>query len=273
MAHYYKKLENNAAIEYIKGCELDGTPIVLLKLETTGLDVKTSEICGIRAIKFTVDSKIKRIGELKELVKTYKPIPKEATNINGITNEMLEKNGVSPKEALLKLNDFIDGCILCGFNTKQFIYPILFQAMKEESIEISAIGGFDLYGLAAATILPIGYNEGYTQNDLFELFHIEDSGINALYKLFQLLKNNLPNGSADVPDTFILRSRRLKENGVNHIIFDTQSGKLDLNCWNYYFEDVTDSIFETYDINSIIRYILKKTKTNTLSEAVDVLCR
>lgn len=59
---------------------------VVLDVETTGIAVGGNDIIEISAIKF---ERFKPIAVFQTLLKPRKPIPKEATDINGITNEMV----------------------------------------------------------------------------------------------------------------------------------------------------------------------------------------
>ena len=106
MAHYYKD-PNDMTLEYINSAKENKTPIVILKLETTGLDPVSDDICGIFALKVQfskTDNMPIIVDQFKTLVKTYKPIPEDVSKINGITNEMIKLHGMNQSDAINRLN-------------------------------------------------------------------------------------------------------------------------------------------------------------------------
>lgn len=89
---------------------------VVFDLETTGLSPETDEIIEISGIKVRngqVDS------DFSTLVNPGRPIPYSATNINGITDEMV-RNAPMLKEALENFLDFAGEDILVGHNIHSF---------------------------------------------------------------------------------------------------------------------------------------------------------
>ena len=94
---------------------------VAFDLETTGLVNRKDEIIEIGAVKFTVEVKNGRvvpklISEFDTLVKPNMLIPAEATNVNHITDKMVE-NAPSVGEALKQFTAFCGpGSILLAHN-------------------------------------------------------------------------------------------------------------------------------------------------------------
>ncbi len=76
---------------------------IIFDLETTGLDPLKHEILEIGAIRVNRDSDIHET--FQQLLKPRKKIPARATAINGITQEMVDKEG---KELSEVINDFIE---------------------------------------------------------------------------------------------------------------------------------------------------------------------
>jgi DNA polymerase III subunit epsilon len=87
---------------------------VVLDLETTGLNPYRNEIIEIGAIKVDVASL--NFPTFQVLVKPEKKIPREATEINGITQEMVEKDGVVLAEALNNFREFVGDLPFVTYN-------------------------------------------------------------------------------------------------------------------------------------------------------------
>lgn len=98
--------------EYRKGKKLVDD-FVIFDLETTGLNPADSEIIQIGAIRYNNENEIERFNTY---VKPTKRISSEITNINGITNEMLQ-DAPDIKEALLSFKEFIKNDVLIAHNT------------------------------------------------------------------------------------------------------------------------------------------------------------
>jgi len=98
-------------------------PIIFFDLETTGINVSTDRIVEMSALKVT--------PEQQEIVKTWrvnpqKPIPKEAANIHGITDEDVKDLPAFPQVAK-QVEDFLEGCDLAGYNSNRFDLPVLVE--------------------------------------------------------------------------------------------------------------------------------------------------
>jgi len=110
-------------------------PLVLYDLETTGLK-PTDRIVSITALKVFPSGET----EVKStLVNPEIPIPKEASDVHGITNEMVDKSPTF-KNIAKSLNTFIEGCDIGGFNNRQFDDIILCEEFSRADIVFPAIG-------------------------------------------------------------------------------------------------------------------------------------
>lgn len=105
-------------------------PIIFFDLETTGVDITTSRIVELACIKIDLDgNKI----EKHSLVNPNIPIPKEASDIHGITDDKVAN---SPKfiELSKSLYDFFFECDIAGYNSDSFDIPILVEEFSRCNI-------------------------------------------------------------------------------------------------------------------------------------------
>lgn len=107
-------------------------PLAIFDLETTGVNLSTDRIIEIAIIKISPDGskQIKR-----KLINPEMPIPPGATEVHGITNEMV-KDAPTFKQAANEIKQFIDGCDLGGYNSNRFDIPILMEEFLRVGIEI-----------------------------------------------------------------------------------------------------------------------------------------
>ena len=100
-------------------------PIVFFDLETTGTSVQQDRIVQIAVLKIPVnpDEKVER---KTHLIDPGVNIPTEATEVHGITNEMVQGK---PKFAQIAkaLKEWMTGCDLGGYNSDNFDIPMLIQ--------------------------------------------------------------------------------------------------------------------------------------------------
>jgi DNA polymerase-3 subunit epsilon len=106
-------------------------PICFLDVETTGIDVDRDRIIEISLLK------VLTTGE--EQLKTVRvnpgvSIPKEATDIHGITDDQVKD---LPKfDSYAKgIFTFIQGADIAGFNSNRFDVPFLFYSLKRAGID------------------------------------------------------------------------------------------------------------------------------------------
>jgi DNA polymerase-3 subunit epsilon len=101
---------------------------IVLDLETTGLAAGTHEIIEIGAIRVNRDST--NHETYQALVKPKRRIPKKITEITGITQEMVNAEGVSLHEALADLAAFVGNHRIITFNA-EFDIAFLHAAASE----------------------------------------------------------------------------------------------------------------------------------------------
>ena len=130
--------------EVIKSLNLD-KPIVFFDVETTGLDVSTDKIISIAVAKIMPDGEI---ITKSSFINPVIPISKEATEIHGITNEMLIDK---PKFSQLakSLYEFMKDSYLAGYNNNFFDNGILQEEFLRCDIEFPS---FDVVSIDVCAI-------------------------------------------------------------------------------------------------------------------------
>lgn len=105
--------------------------LVVLDFETTGTSPATDRIVQYSFIKITANGEtIKKKG----LLNPKCPIPAEATAVHGVTDEMVAE-APTFKQFSKGMLDFIDGCILGGYNIKKFDLPLLYEEFNRVAID------------------------------------------------------------------------------------------------------------------------------------------
>lgn len=110
--------------------QVDEVPVVTLDLETTGLDANRDTIISIGAVKRT------KTGELEtfdQLVQINRPLPREITQLTGITTPQLREHGVALKTAMTRLQLFVGELPIIGYNLR-FDEAFLTQATRKTNL-------------------------------------------------------------------------------------------------------------------------------------------
>lgn len=90
----------------------DTSRFIVFDLETTGLDAYRNEIIEMAALKYSNG----RYTELQFLIKPQQKIPSFITKLTGITQAMVDKNGINELQALRQFIDFIEDYPLIAYN-------------------------------------------------------------------------------------------------------------------------------------------------------------
>jgi len=107
-------------------------PLAIFDLETTGINIGSDRILEIAIIKIMPGGNVQK---KRKLLNPEMPIPPAATEVHGITNEMV-KDAPTFKQAANEIKQFIDGCDLAGYNSNRFDVPILMEEFLRTGIEI-----------------------------------------------------------------------------------------------------------------------------------------
>lgn len=101
-------------------------PIVFFDVESTGLDISKDRVVSIATLKIDMDGNTE---EKTILINPEMPIPKEASDIHGITEETI-KDAPTFKQISKSLFSYFENCDIAGFNSDYYDVPLL---MKEFS--------------------------------------------------------------------------------------------------------------------------------------------
>lgn len=104
-------------------------PLVIFDLETTGLDMRNDRIVQFAFLKVNPD---KTQDEWMELVNPGIRIPAEASNVHGITDDMVRNKPKLVDFAGL-IKEFLAGCDLSGYNVNRFDLPFLQKEMERNN--------------------------------------------------------------------------------------------------------------------------------------------
>lgn len=107
-------------------------PVVILDLETTGMNIATDRIVEIALLKVNIDG-----SEEEKLMRINPemPIPQEVSQIHGIYDEDV-KDEPAFRQVAKTLAKFIEGCDLCGFNSNRFDIPLLAEEFLRADVDI-----------------------------------------------------------------------------------------------------------------------------------------
>lgn len=111
-------------------------PLAFLDLETTGINISTDRIVEIAIVKINIDGtkQVKR-----KLINPQMPIPAGATEVHGITDDMV-KEAPTFKQVANEIKQFIEGCDLGGYNSNRFDIPMLLEEFLRAGIDFSVEG-------------------------------------------------------------------------------------------------------------------------------------
>ena len=196
-------------------------PICFFDLETTGVNVSLDRIVEISILKiFPNGNKESKTW----LVNPGVPIPLEASNIHGITNDIV-KNEPLFKMIASDIKSMINNCDLAGFNSNKFDIPLLAEELLRSEIDFSL--------------------ENVATIDVQNIFHkMEQRTLSAAYQFYcGKSLDNAHSSKADTLATFeVLESQIEKyddlENNVSFLSDFSKRGKnVDLAGFIKYNED------------------------------------
>lgn len=107
-------------------------PIAFIDLETTGVSLSADRIVEIAIIKISPDGnrQVKR-----KLINPEIPIPAAASEIHGITDEMV-KDAPTFKQVGNEIKMFIENCDMGGYNSNRFDIPILMEEFLRAGMDV-----------------------------------------------------------------------------------------------------------------------------------------
>lgn len=109
-------------------------PLGFFDCETTGVDLGKDKIVSIALV--TVDLVKKKMKKKSFMFNPGFPIPKEATDIHGITDEMV-KDCPSFEENNTDIAEFLNTHIPAGYNINTFDIPLVKRELMESGIDVS----------------------------------------------------------------------------------------------------------------------------------------
>jgi DNA polymerase-3 subunit epsilon len=136
-------------------------PLASIDLETTGVNLGTDRIVEIAILKILPDGSrsVKR-----KLINPEMPIPKAASDVHGITNEMV-KDAPTFRQVAHELKQMLDGCDIAGYNSNRFDIPLLMEEFLRVEVD------FDM--------------KGRKMVDVQKIFHqMEQRTLSAAYKFY-----------------------------------------------------------------------------------------
>lgn len=200
-------------------------PLVFFDLETTGINIAKDRIVEISILKINPDGKQER---LTQRINPEIDIPKQASDIHGITNEMVLHE---PKFATFapKVRDFIKGCDLAGFNSTRFDIPILAEEMLRADIDFSmknrlSIDVQTIYHKKEQRTLSAAY-QFYCQKSL-ENAHSAEADTQATYEVLLSQIERYTDLGNEVKGLSEFSTHRDRADFAGFILFDNEGNEI-----------------------------------------------
>jgi DNA polymerase-3 subunit epsilon len=208
-------------------------PLAFIDLETTGTNLGTDRIVEIAIIKLLPDGNksVKR-----KLINPEMPIPAVASEVHGITDEMV-KDAPTFKQVAQELKQMLDGCDLAGYNSNRFDIPLLMEEFLRAAVD------FDMKGRKMLDIQKIFHSmEQRTLSAAFKFYcnkNLDDAHsaeadasatieiLNAQVNRYPVLGNTIDSILKVIGDDVIVDFARrfIMENGVEVFNFGKFKGR------------------------------------------------
>jgi DNA polymerase-3 subunit epsilon len=111
-------------------------PIAFIDLETTGTNLATDRVVEIAIVKVGLDGSRQA---KRKLINPQMLIPKGASDVHGITNEMV-KDAPTFRQVANEIKQFIEQCDLGGYNSNRFDIPLLVEEFLRAGLHFSVDG-------------------------------------------------------------------------------------------------------------------------------------
>ncbi|WP_026752008.1 3'-5' exonuclease [Sediminibacterium sp. C3] len=209
------------------------SPIAFIDLETTGVNISNDRIVEIAIVKILTDGtrQVKR-----KLINPQIPIPAGASDVHGITDEMV-KDAPSFKQVANEIKQFIENCDLGGYNSNRFDIPMLIEEFLRAGVPFSADGRKlvdvqKVFHMMEQRTLGAAYK--FYCNKTLEDAHSAEADATATWEVLEAQIERYPQigntvesivkftGEDDIVD---FARRFVKENGVEVFNFGKHKGK------------------------------------------------
>ncbi len=208
-------------------------PIAFIDLETTGINIGNDKIVEIAIIKILPDGsrQVKR-----KLINPQTPIPPAATEVHGITDEMV-KDAPTFKQVANEIKQFLDNCDMGGYNSNRFDVPMLIEEFMRAGMEFSIEGRKmvdvqKVFHMMEQRTLGAAYK--FYCGKTLEGAHSAEADATATWEILEAQVERYPNIGSDVEsivkftgeDDIVDFARRfIKVNGVEIFNFGKHKGK------------------------------------------------
>lgn len=194
-------------------------PLCFFDLETTGIDISKDRIVEISVLKVfpngTTESKT-------WLVNPTIPIPKESSEIHGITDEKI-KNEPTFKELAVQIYNMIKDSDLGGFNSDRFDIPLLAEEMLRAEVD------FDMKNRVSVDVQTIFHKkEERTLSAAFKFYcnqslenaHSAEADTNATFEIFKSQLERYDDLPKDIKSISEYTTRKKTADFAGFIAFD-----------------------------------------------------
>ncbi|MBA4258150.1 MAG: DNA polymerase III subunit epsilon [Chitinophaga sp.] len=208
-------------------------PIAFIDLETTGVNISNDRIVEIAIVKILPDGtrQVKR-----KLINPLIPIPAGASDVHGITEEMV-KDAPSFKQVANEIKQFMDNCDMGGYNSNRFDVPMLIEEFLRAGVSFSVDGRKlvdvqKVFHLMEQRTLGAAYK--FYCNKVLDGAHSAEVDATATWEVLEAQIERYPQigdtvesivkftGEDDIVD---FARRFVKENGVEVFNFGKHKGK------------------------------------------------
>jgi DNA polymerase-3 subunit epsilon len=208
-------------------------PIAFIDLETTGTSISTDKIVEVAIVKILPDGskQVKR-----KLINPQVPIPASASDVHGITDEMV-KDAPTFKQVANELKQFMESCDIGGYNSNRFDIPMLIEEFLRAGIEFNTdtrkmVDAQKIFHQMEQRTLTAAYK--FYCNKVLEGAHGAEADATATWEVLEAQLERYPQigntvediakftGEDDIVD---FARRFIRENGLEIFNFGKHKGK------------------------------------------------